>query len=61
MFLCTLWMAPSTLVGPIAGDATFQSPHPELQNPENYYTCRYDFVPQATLDALGSPGQHQGL
>src|SRR3954447_1423355 len=26
------------LVGPIVGDATFQSPHPELQNPENYFT-----------------------
>jgi peptidoglycan hydrolase-like protein with peptidoglycan-binding domain len=42
----------TTVVKPVIGDVSFQTPNPELQNPENYYTCRFDFVPQAALDAL---------
>ena len=47
----------TTIVQPVIGDANLQTPNPELQNPENYYTCRYDFVPQPALDSLlGRPG-----
>ena len=47
----------TTVVQPVIGDANLQTPNPELQNPENYYTCRHDFVPQAALDSLlGRPG-----
>jgi peptidoglycan hydrolase-like protein with peptidoglycan-binding domain len=42
----------ATVVQPVIGDANLQTPNPELQNPENYYTCRYDFVPQDALDSL---------
>jgi hypothetical protein len=51
-----LWRQPTrlslTLVQPGIGNASFQTPNPELQNPENFYTCRYDFVPQAALGPL---------
>jgi hypothetical protein len=40
------------VVGPVVGTSTFQPAQPEIQNPENYYTCRYDYVPQGVLDEL---------
>jgi peptidoglycan hydrolase-like protein with peptidoglycan-binding domain len=51
----------TTIVQPVIGDASFQAPNPEVQNPENFFTCRYDFVPQPTLDALlGRPAAPGG-
>jgi hypothetical protein len=35
-------LAPSDTV--ITTGDCFQTPNPELQNPENYYTCRYDLA-----------------
>jgi peptidoglycan hydrolase-like protein with peptidoglycan-binding domain len=42
----------TTIVQPIIGDPNLQTSNPELQNPENYYSCRFDFVPQDTVDSL---------
>jgi peptidoglycan hydrolase-like protein with peptidoglycan-binding domain len=48
-------------VGPIVCPSTFRPAQPEIQTPENYYTCRYDYIPPGVLDALlgrtaGLPG-----
>jgi hypothetical protein len=50
----------------VVRDSTVQPAEPEMQNPENYYTCRYDYVPQAVLDDLlggtaGSAGPRSRL